>query len=175
MKVLVSASSRYGSTAEIAQVVAEVLRSDGLDVSVVEPGAVESLETFDAVVLGSAVYTGHWLAPAIGLAERVGREIPGRPVWLFSSGPVGDPSRKLVQQMGADPVDLPALFQATRARGHRMLAGKLDSHKLRGLQRAALFIMRGIEGDFRDWDAVRSWAQSIADVLLATPAAPRSR
>ncbi|MGH9114915.1 MAG: flavodoxin domain-containing protein [Acidimicrobiales bacterium] len=129
------------------------------------------MSEFDAVVLGSAVYTGHWLEPAIGLARRIRTELVGRPVWLFSSGPVGDPSRKLVQQMGADLVDLPAVLKATRAREHRMFPGKLDRHNLRGMQRAALLFFRSIEGDFRDWKAIREWAGSIADQLPEATAA----
>ena len=171
MRVLVTAASRQGSTAEIAQAIGEVLRSRGFEVTVAAPERVGALEQFDAVVLGSAVYTGHWLAPAIELAERIGTQLPGRPVWLFSSGPVGDPSRKLVQQMGADPVDLPALLSATHARGHKMLAGKIDRHKLHGLQRAGLLLFRGLDGDFRDWQEVSSWAMSVAEHLLGATAA----
>jgi menaquinone-dependent protoporphyrinogen oxidase len=155
VKVLVTAASRYGSTAGIAAAIGDVLRSRGFEVTVAPPDDVGALVGFDAVVLGSAVYTGHWLAPAIALADRVGTELPGRPIWLFSSGPVGDPSRKLVQQMGADPVDLAPALKATRATEHRMFPGKLDRHNVRGLQRAALVFFRGIEGDFRDWQAVR--------------------
>ena len=167
MRALVTAASRYGSTAEIAQMIGEVLRSRGVTVTVAAPDDVGPLAQFDAVVLGSAVYTGHWLHPAIGLARRVATELPGRPVWLFSSGPVGDPGRKLVQQMGADPVDLPALVTATGARGHTMFAGKLDRRNLHGLQRATLWVFRSLEGDFRDQDAIRGWAQSIAEQLAA--------
>ena len=171
MKVLVTAASRHGSTAEIAQAIGEVIQSRGFAVTVAPPDKVGALREFDAVVLGSGVYIGHWLAPAIGLADRIDRELPGRPVWLFSSGPVGDPSRKLVQQMGADPVDLPAVLKATRARGHKIFAGKLDRHNLRGPQRAALFVFRSLDGDFRDWEGIGSWAQSIADQLLEARAA----
>lgn len=169
MRVLVSAASRNGSTEEIAGAIGDVLRSRGFEVALTPPGDVGVLTGFDAVVLGSAVYTGHWLAPAIGLAQRIGTELSGPPVWLFSAGPVGDPSRKLVQQMGADPVDLPEVVAATRAREHRMFPGKLDRHDVRGLQRAGLLLFRGLEGDFRDWSAVREWAGSIADQLLRVP------
>lgn len=167
MHVLVSGGSRYGSTAEIAQVIAKMLQSSGFTVTVAVPGEVGPLAPFDAAVLGSAVYTGHWLAPALKLAHRVGTELPGRPIWLFSSGPVGNPTRKLVQKMWADPVDLPGVLKVTGARAPRMFAGKLDRHSLAGLQRAVLFFFRGLEGDFRDWPAIRSWAQSVADELVA--------
>ncbi len=171
MKVLVAAASRQGSTAEIAQAIGDVLRSRGLEVTVHRAESVGPLAGIDAVVLGSAVYSGHWLPPAIALAHRIADELPGRPVWLFSSGPVGNPSRKLVQRMGADPVDLPEVLAATRARGHKMLAGKLDRKDLRGFQRAALSVVRGLEGDFRDWQGIRGWAGSIAEQLLAATAA----
>ena len=171
MKVLVTAASRHGSTAEIAEAIGDVLQSRGFEVIVARPEDAGALSVFDAVVLGSAVYTGHWLEPGIGLARRIGTELAGRPVWLFSSGPVGDPSRKLVQQMGADPVDLPGLLKATRAREHKIFPGKLDRHNVRGLQRAALLLFRSIEGDFRDWPAIREWAGTVADQLQAATAA----
>jgi menaquinone-dependent protoporphyrinogen oxidase len=86
-------------------------------------------------------------------------------VWLFSSGPVGDPSRTLVQKMGVDPVDLPGLMSATGAREHRMFAGRLEREHLPFSQRVALRLVRGLEGDFRDWTAISSWAADIADAL----------
>ncbi|HET9092975.1 MAG TPA: flavodoxin domain-containing protein [Acidimicrobiales bacterium] len=171
MKVLVTAASRYGSTRAIADAIGEVLGSHGFEVTVAPPEEVGETAGFDAVVLGSAVYTGHWLPPAIDLAERIGSELPGRPVWLFSSGPVGDPSRKLVRQMGADPVDLPRVRQATRAREHKVFAGKLDRSNLRGIQKIALSLFRSLEGDFRDWDAIRGWAEAVAGQLSASTAA----
>lgn len=171
MRALVTAASRNGSTTAIAQTIGEVLRSRGLEVTIAPPDEVGPLGEFDAVVLGSAVYAGHWLAPSIELARRIGGELPGRPVWLFSSGPVGDPSRRIVQKMGADPVDLPAVLDATRAREHKVFAGKLDRHSLQGIQRAALFFFRSLEGDFRDWHSIRSWAETIAEQLFAAPAA----
>lgn len=167
MRALVAASSPHGSTAEIARTLGDELSSQGIEVTVADPGDVGSLSDFDAVLLGSAVYGGHWERSAFQLAERVGTELPGRPVWLFSSGPVGDPSRKLVQQMGADPSDIPVLMERTGARAHQMFAGRLDRHVLHGLQRISLLAFRGLEGDFRDWTAIRRWADAIADELLA--------
>ncbi len=82
------------------------------------------------MVLGSAVYAGQWLKPAKELVEQNAGALAARPVWIFTSGPVGDPSRKLVQKMGEDPVDLAPLREATRARDHHMFAGKLEKQNL---------------------------------------------
>ena len=171
MNVLVAAASRYGSTAAIAEAIGDVLQSRGFEVTVTRPQDVAALSEFDAVVLGSAVYMGHWLEAPIALAHRIRTDLPGRPVWLFSSGPVGDPSKKFAQQMDVDPVDLQEVQKATSAREHKRFSGKLDRHNLRGLQRVGLSLFRTIEGDFRDWKAVRLWAGSIADQLSAANAA----
>lgn len=171
MNVLVSAASRHGSTAEIARVVADVLADRGVRVDVAAPENVAALDGYDAVVLGSAVYMGHWLPAAARLAERIGAERPDVPVWLFSSGPVGDPAGRFARQMRVDAAELPAVRAATRTREHRIFAGRLDRGDLRGLQRTATWLFRSMVGDFRDWAAIREWAGSIADQVAGTRAA----
>ena len=64
MKVLVTAATKHGATGEIAQVIGDALRERGLDSTVLEPEQVDAVDGYDAVVLGSAVYAGHWLKPA---------------------------------------------------------------------------------------------------------------
>jgi menaquinone-dependent protoporphyrinogen oxidase len=167
MKVLVTAASTHGATGQIGTAIAEVLHEHGLVASVIPPQDVDDVGGYDAVVIGSAIYLGHWLEPAKDLVERSAGALSTRPVWLFSSGPVGDPSRRLVQKMTADPVELPEILEATHARGHRLFAGKLIKHHLPRTQRAALTVFRGLEGDFRDWDAIRDWASQIAAELRA--------
>jgi menaquinone-dependent protoporphyrinogen oxidase len=61
MKVLVTAATKHGATGEIAQAIGDVLRDQGLDPTVLEPEQVDAVDGYDAVVLGSAVYAGHWL------------------------------------------------------------------------------------------------------------------
>ena len=53
-------------------------------------GARWDLAGYDAFVLGSAAYIGHWRKEAIELARRLEQERGERPVWLFSSGPLGE-------------------------------------------------------------------------------------
>ncbi|MFN8163185.1 MAG: flavodoxin domain-containing protein [Solirubrobacterales bacterium] len=169
MKVLVSAASKYGATGEIAAAIGEELRARGIEAVVVAPEGVDDVREYDGVVLGSAVYAGRWLGPARDLAGRSSEALRSRPVWLFSSGPVGDPSRKLVRKMGADPVDLPKVREKTAARDHHMFSGKIDRKNLPLFQRTATVLFR-MDGDFRDWSEVREWASRIADDLQAAPA-----
>jgi len=170
MTVLVTAATKHGSTGEIAQAIGAALTERGVEVLVLPPEEVRDIGEYDAVALGSAVYGGHWLSSAMALVDRGSSAWAGRPVWLFSSGPVGDPARSLTQKMGADPVDLPKIRATTGAREHRMFPGKLDPKDLPFLQRTALSLFRGMRGDFRDWDAIRAWTANIADALHQTRA-----
>lgn len=162
MKVLVSAASRHGATADIAKAIGETLEAAGLEVAVLPPDTVSSLAGFDAVVLGSGVYVGHWMEPAKDLVERFGGELSSRPVWLFSSGPIGDPPKP-----EEDPVDLPELMEATGARGHRLFSGLVDKSRLGLGEKVILAAVRAPEGDYRPWDEIRAWADEIAAALTA--------
>jgi menaquinone-dependent protoporphyrinogen oxidase len=168
MKVLVSAASKHGATAGIADAIGSTLMTRGFEVVVKEPGHVEEVHTFDAIVVGSAVYAGHWMKPAIELTERFAERFPGKPVWLFSSGPLGDPPKPT-----EDPVDVAEVMKLTGAREHRVFAGKLDKAMLSFPERAIVGALRAPYGDFRDWDEIRGWAEEIADSLVGA-VAPRS-
>jgi menaquinone-dependent protoporphyrinogen oxidase len=163
-RVLVSVASKHGSTAEIGRVIGDALQDKGFAVDIVPPGAVDSLDGYDAVILGSAVYLGHWLTVARDFAVRFRDELAARPVWLFSSGPVGDPSERLAWSLGREPADVAAIRRDVRPWDHRVFAGRLDPELL-GLPHASHLIFHGISGDFRDWDEITRWADDIADQL----------
>lgn len=159
-KILVSAASKHGSTAEIAERIGETLASHGLEVTVAEPDGVTSLEGYQAVVLGSGVYAGHWLKDAKQLADRVGAAGSPPLVWLFSSGPLGDPPKP-----EEDPVDVAPIVEVTSARDHRVFSGKIDKASLSFGERAIMIAVRAPEGDFRDWAEISAWADQIADSI----------
>lgn len=159
MKVLVAVASKYGSTREVGQAIAEELRAANLDVDLREPGEVTSLDGYDAVVLGSAVYIGQWLESARALAQGQAAGLASRPTWLFSSGPIS--GKPLPEQA----VDVSAIVQGTRSREHRLFSGKLDRRLLSFVERALTLALRAPEGDFRDWDDIRAWARQIAASL----------
>jgi menaquinone-dependent protoporphyrinogen oxidase len=156
----VAAASKYGATGEIAGAIGEVLTEHGLDATVVPCEQVDTVDGYDAVVLGSAVYAGHWRKPARALVERSGDALAARPVWLFSSGPIGDPPKP-----EEDPVDVAEVLAATRAREHRVFAGKLVRKQLSFGDKAIAVALRVPEGDFRDWAAIKGWAAEIAAAL----------
>jgi len=162
MNVLVSAATKHGATAEIADHIGATLRDQGLAVAVAAPADEIDIHEFDAFVLGSAVYAGHWRQEAKDLARRVAEVSPGAPIWLFSSGPLGAP----LEPEDA-PVDVADLVEALSPREHRVFAGKVDKSNLGFGERAVMIAVHAPDGDFRNWDDITRWAEGIATSLKA--------
>jgi menaquinone-dependent protoporphyrinogen oxidase len=163
MEVWIVVASKYGSTEEIGDAIAEELRRSGHDCRALDAAEVRNFTGAGAVVLGSAVYAGRWLKPARKLLQAHGAELTDRPAWLFSSGPTGDPP--LPEE--AEPVGIAEAMEATGARSHTIFAGKLDPDLLKRRERILVSAMRAPVGDSRDWDAIRGWARSIGVELNA--------
>src|SRR5688500_16504486 len=95
-RVLVAYASKYGATTEIAEKIGQVLRDAGLNVDVLPAHQVDGLASYQAVVLGSAVYAGQWREEAVTFLKAYEYTLADMPVWFFSSGPTGN----------GDPVEL---------------------------------------------------------------------
>lgn len=158
--VLVASASRHGATDEIATAIGDALRRAGLRVTVSSPDRVATLDGCDAVILGSAVYVGRWLEPARRFIELHREALTARPVWLFSSGPIGDPPKPQ-----EDPAEVGALLAATGARAHRVFPGKLDRGVLGMAERLIASAVRAPDGDYRPWPEIDAWAESISGAL----------
>jgi len=158
MTVLVGFSSRHGATAQIAEAIGAALVEHGVAAEVADVEELDGIVGYDAFVLGSAIYMGHWTKPARAFVGARGGELRDRPVWLFSSGPIGDPPKP----DGPDTTAIEAIMAATGAREHRLFAGRLDKSELGLKEGAAVRFVGAPEGDFRDWEAIREWTGEIA-------------
>jgi menaquinone-dependent protoporphyrinogen oxidase len=165
MSVLVAAASKHGATREIAARIGARLAELGVDVEVEDLERVTDVGGYDAFVVGSGIYLGNWLKPARRFLDEHAKELAQCPTWLFASGSiVGDPPA------AEDPNALRAgladrLVETTRAREHKLFAGKLDTSTLRLLEKAAVRGAHASEGDYRDWQAIDDWADAIAHEL----------
>lgn len=165
MRILVTAASRYGGTAGIAEAITESLSGRGLETQHLHPKDVESLADYDAVVLGSAVYESSWLDETLDFVARFKSQLRKRPVWLFSSGPLGEESTIECREETAVSV-----IADTKPQEHRIFSGRIDKRQLNAAERAYATMARAAEGDYRDWDAIDTWAETIADHVLSAGA-----
>lgn len=175
MAVLVAYASRYGATAEIAERIAEGVARGGRDASVQRVDWAADPTSYEAAVVGSAVFHSHWMKEATEYVRRHRPALQNRPVWLFSSGPLGfdktdDLGRDLV--VLAEPKELPELRGLARPQGHKVFFGALDRERLKFSHRFIAMLPAGRvmlpDGDFRDWQDIENWACEIAGYLRQT-------
>jgi menaquinone-dependent protoporphyrinogen oxidase len=184
MRVLVAYATRHGSTAGIAERIAQTLRDDGIDADA-QPASRDLDPTgYDAYVIGSAAYLFRWLDPATDLVRRHATLLRSRPVWLFSSGPLGtDPldDQGRDQRTVAVPRAIPDLVRSLGARDHRVFFGALEPDRRPiGLAERLMALMPAGKdahpmGDFRDWADIEAWAHGIACDLQPAPVAVAAR
>jgi menaquinone-dependent protoporphyrinogen oxidase len=158
MTLLVAYASKHGSTQGIAERIAEQLRQSGMRAEARPVDAVADPGSYEAFVIGSAVYYGSWLKEATEWVRRNHAILVQRPVWLFSSGPLGTEIKDAEQQ----PKEMAEFQQTIRPRDQRIFFGDLDHDKLSFAERMMAKAVRSPEGDFRDWQAIEIWAASIA-------------
>lgn len=179
MSILVAYASRHGATAGIAERIAERLRAAGLEADCRPVGAVKDIAAYDAFVIGGATYMFHWLREATAFVKRNVAVLATRPVWLFSSGPLGteevDAKGQDVRTV-SEAREIPALRSAIHARDHRVFFGAFDGGvKAVGFTEHLVLILPAAraafpDGDFRDWAEIEIWADGIAKELAAAPA-----
>lgn len=183
MKVLVAYTSRHGATQGIAERIASTLRSAGIEVDDRPSAAVQGLDGYDAFVIGSAAYMFPWQRESLDLVHRHRAALAGKPVWLFSSGPLGNEridAKGRDQMVTAIPKEIDGLVAEVHAREHRVFFGAYrPDQKPIGLAERFVTLMPAAResmpaGDFRDWPEIEAWARSIADELKAAPAADAS-
>jgi menaquinone-dependent protoporphyrinogen oxidase len=174
MRVLVAYASRHGATQGIAERIAETMRAEGIDAEARPASSVRTLEGFDAFVIGSAAYMYHWLKDAANLVRRHRRELRSKPVWLFSSGPIGGPTDEQGrdQRVTSVPREIVEFAPALNARDHHVFFGAFDvNRKPIGLAERFTAMMPAAakaampSGDFRDWPEIEGWARGIAHAL----------
>ena len=164
---MVAYASKRGSTAEIAETVAATLRREGLGVCLEKAEDVQSLDGFDAVVLGSAVYMKRWRGDARHFVKKHRKALRQKPFWVFSSGPVGDPTNDNREWM--EPPKIVEKVEELGARGHVVFGGCLPAEPQGFLERAMVEGTPREYRDRRDWAEIRDWAHQIAVELVAVP------
>ncbi|MFF4255132.1 flavodoxin domain-containing protein [Streptomyces sp. NPDC001663] len=160
ISVLVAYGTTNGSTAQIAEAVAEVLRKEGLAADTAPAGTVKDVTRYDAVVVGGGLYAGRWHKDARRFVRRNRSALAARPLWLFSSGPLDATASE------RDIPPVPGVRRAmTRldARGHVTFGGCLEEGAKGRI--AGMILRSGKGGDFRNFPEIEAWAARVAGEL----------
>jgi menaquinone-dependent protoporphyrinogen oxidase len=168
-KILVTYASRAGSTAGVAEAIGKTLSEKGARVDVLRMQDVNDLAPYAAVVAGSAIQNKQWLPEAMQFLKDHQAELAQKPCMVFLVCMTlamrnGETYRPFVSEFLA-PVR--ALVKPV---SEGLFAGVLDISKVPSSSdrlKFRLSVLFGVwkEGDHRDWNAIRSWAESLPQFL----------
>jgi menaquinone-dependent protoporphyrinogen oxidase len=175
MPLLVVFASRHGATAEIAAGIATRLVDSGASVALRRVDEVETLDPYDAVVLGAPVYDQSWPPEANAFVARNRDALATRPLWLFSVGAFGDTKRLIGPLTHKEPKGIGEIRAEIRAREYRVFQGVIHKHQWPFWSRVFFHAFGGRFGDHRDWAEVEGWADAIAREMTHLAADQRSR
>lgn len=161
MKLLVTYASKYGSTAEIAEVIGKELGIQNYEVEVKPVEEVSGLTGYDGFVIGSALYAGGWLKPATEFLRSNQEALATRPVWLFSSGPTGEGDPNEIMGGWIFPEDLAEVRETIKPKDIILFHGHINLDKLSSGEKMIIKSVKATVGDYRDWLVIRTWARMI--------------
>jgi menaquinone-dependent protoporphyrinogen oxidase len=151
VRILVTYATKNGSTAGVAETIADELRATGHEPDLTALGHRVDLATYDGVVLGAPLYSGRWLSPARRFLKRNRETLSRMPVALFALGP---------------RADSPEAWQRSRDQLEHTLSN------FAWLQPRAVELFGGADPpgkgsgrDIRDWATIRAWADGLPEAL----------
>jgi len=160
-KILVCYASKHGATREIAEEIQNHILRNELEVDCMPVEDVEDPGDYETIVLGSAVYVGMWRKKAVRFLKKYQDVLKDKNVWLFSSGPTGegDPVENL--KGWKYPKSLEELISIIKPLDISVFGGALSPSEISGLEKWMIKKVKAPTGDFRDWQVIQDWADSI--------------
>jgi menaquinone-dependent protoporphyrinogen oxidase len=168
-RILIAYATRYGSTREVAQAVGKVLQEAGAEVDVLNIQDITDITPYQGVIIGSAARMGKLYASAVKFVNKHAKELVRVPTAYFYVGTTMNQDT-LENRKKAGEV-LEPLRKAKEPESIGFFGGKVDPAKLEPFWRFIVsFVKEGAmaPGDYRDWNAVNSWAKSLIPILIKT-------
>jgi menaquinone-dependent protoporphyrinogen oxidase len=167
-KVLVTYATQGGSTTGVAEAIGQVLSSNDLVVGVLPITEVANLGPYQSVVIGSAVHGGTWMPEATAFVQQYQETLRQIPTAVFQVCMMLATNNEQYKRMVPDWfIPLRGQIQPV-AEGS--FAGALWPGKYAKLSekiglRIFLAAIKLKAGDYRDWSAIRTWAEQITPRL----------
>ena len=170
-KILVTYASRFGATAGVAEAIGKTLAECGSQVDVLPMKEVRDISPYRAVVAGSAINGGAWLPEALQFVQSRRADLAQKPfaaflVCMTLAMKNGEQYRSNVSNW------LEPVRTLVRPVSEGLFAGALDISKIPSLSdrlKFRLSVLFGVwkEGDHRDWNAIRAWAESLYPLIAS--------
>jgi menaquinone-dependent protoporphyrinogen oxidase len=161
----------HGSTGDVAQAIGNTICGHGAAADIRLIKNVNTLTPYDAVIVGSAVRSDKWLSEAIRFVEINRQALSQIPVAYFLTClTLTRPSEENLRRARSymDPI-LNGVSEV-KPLDMGLFAGVLDYSKysagMGAVMRYKMWSKGVEEGDYRDWDAIKSWAGRAAGAMV---------
>lgn len=169
-RILVTYASRRGSTRDVADEIADTLTKAGITVDVLAIKDVTDLTPYRGAIIGSGVRRSGFLPEAVAFVRRNAADLTRIPVAYFAVCGLlkrdTPRTRKAASHFTDRPLKAaPSVIPVARA----SFAGRYEAPAMcpfmRLITRWGLFP----SGDWRDWTAIRSWAEGLLPAITRHP------
>jgi menaquinone-dependent protoporphyrinogen oxidase len=171
-RVLVAYDTGSGSTDEVADFIGDILSQDGYIVEIKNIKEELDLTSYDSIVIGSAIRYDKWMSNARKFVKNNQEILSKIPVaFFFTCLVLSKKTDKTIRQAKEYSDKLYDIAPQVKPISVGGFAGVLDYNKISLVPRLFLKLyliilrvkekIRVEEGDYRDWDAISSWAKSI--------------
>jgi len=164
-RILVAYGTRAGSTAEVADAIGKKIAAAGAMVDVKPVKKVQTLNGYQAVILGSAIRRGAVLPEVTDFVKSHKDKLGKIPVAYFIVCMILREDTEESRKKAASYLD--SLRAEVNAVDTGMFAGKLDYSKLNFVDAFVVEHIIGTpEGDLRDWNQINTWAINLLPKLI---------
>ncbi len=164
--VLVAYATRYGSTQEVAETVAETLRESGLEVDLQPLQKVHNIDQYRAIVIGAPLYMFHWHKDALNFLSRYHTALTTRSIAIFALGPFHADEKEFQgarEQLDKELAKFPWLTPSAI----EIFGGKFDPEKLTFPHNLVPALKKMPASDVRDWNVIRAWANDLVSLFAS--------
>ncbi len=162
--ILVTFSTIYGSTQQVAERIAATLREQGNQVDLQPVKQVRSLDPYRAIVLGAPLYMFHWHKDALNFLSKYRTALAQKPIAIFALGPVNNVEKEFLDartMLDKELVKYPWLKPVAI----EIMGGKMDPPNFRFPHNLIPAMNQIPVSDIRDWPAIQTWASNLAAKL----------
>jgi len=162
-KVLIAFATRYGSTKEVAKLIADKIKDREIEAEISNVIDISSLKGYDVVIIGSPIYMGKWLKEGVDFVQQFSESLNQVPVALFTVGvTLKDKNEKNIR-IAEKSFDV--LLPYTNPVMTGVFAGKIDKRNMNFIDKQILKLVKAEEGDFRNPDEISVWTANLIETF----------
>ncbi len=169
-KILVTYSTKYGSTREVAETISKKFTEGYFSVDLIPSRQVKNLDEYEAVIIGAPIYAGSILSDTVKFLNQNRDALEKIPSALFILGPLDGSPQEIRGVQAQLEANQKKKFDWYRPATIKIFSGVLDLSRLR-FPDSLIKLYRStpqnplVNKDGRDWKEINAWAATLPEIL----------